>query len=169
MNPITKLTIILWVIFATGILANLLVRAYHAVGNPANPVGTYWGFIKRYRVPIAIRTLISAGLFNYWLGNPGALTHVINYMGLHLNFDLPVTNNTAGLFGFVVDNFLDQLGNVITQKTANIPQLAWVGKFVATHLPPLPEMSAQEKAVVNEQAAQIGEAAQKIQDVTEKP
>lgn len=165
MNPITKLTIILWALYLLGVLAHILLRAGYAIRNPLNPTSTRWQFLKHNWDTFAVRTFLSSVLFGVWLNHPALLSDGLQYFKIPLNFDFPITNWTSAVFGYLADSLLDSGQSVV----ASLPQLGWLNTLLRGQIPAYQPLPAAEKAIVQEQAAQIQESAQKIQDVTEKP
>ena len=131
MNPITKLTLILWTIYFLGVLAHILLRAGYAIRNPANPIASRWTFIERNWDVFLVRTIISSVLFGVWLNHPGLLSAAVGYFGWHLNFDIPVSNAVAFGFGYLFDSLLDSAQSFI----ASIPKLAWLNTILRGQVP----------------------------------
>jgi len=141
MNPILKLTIILWVLYFVGIAVRVLGRAGFAIRNPINPIGSRWQFVKKNYDTILVRTLITSCGFHYWLGHPTAVSDMLAFIHSPLSFNIPVTGGTAPMIGYLSDQLLDSG----VARIAHIPQLAWLTWLLRGQIPSFPSITPTEK------------------------
>jgi len=163
MNPITLLTIVLWIAFFLGVGLKILSRAGFAIRNPINPVASRWQFVARNWDTLVIRSAWDVVFFVYWLNHPGALSDLLGMAHIPLNFDLPVTHYTAGVFGFLIDYVMDWLGSAAVNSS--ILPLKYLGMIIGGSIPPLPPMELVAKAHADQT---LGNAAADAVDVAKK-
>jgi hypothetical protein len=122
MNPITKLTIILWALYFVGGGFRILQRAGYAIRNPVNPIASRRAFLLKNWDTILVRSLLTTVAFYYWLQHPNAIETLLGFLHSPLTFNLPATGATAPLFGFFSDALLDQFVSWVR----HVPQLSWL-------------------------------------------
>jgi hypothetical protein len=135
MNPVLKLTIILYFLYTLGVLAHVLLRAGYAIRNPVNPIASRGGFIKTNWDTILVRTFLSTIAFSVWINHPMLVSTAFAYFKIPLNFDIPLTNATAAMFGYLSDSVLDSAQSAI----AAVPQLAWLNNIFRGQIPAFPQ------------------------------
>src|SRR5258705_12907214 len=107
MNPILELTIILYFTYTLGILVHVLLRAGYAIRNPVNPISSRRSFLRSNFDTILVRTFLSTVAFSVWINHPMLVSTLFAYFKIPLNFDIPLTNATAAMFGYLADSLFD--------------------------------------------------------------
>ena len=161
MNPITLLTAMLWLFFVVGLGLRILLRAGEAIRNPLNPVASRWCFVKDNWDTLLIRSAWDCVLFVIWQNNPTIISRILTMFHIPLNFDLPVTDWTAWMFGYLIDSLLDKLGAAL----AVIPQLKWIGIVIGGTIPQLPSLEFVKRVI---EAQKLTTAAAEMTDKAEK-
>lgn len=131
MNPILKLTIILYALYTLGILAHILLRAGYAIRNPVNPIASRRGFLRANFDTILVRTFLSTVAFSVWVNHPTIVSTLFGYFKVPLNFDIPLTDSTAAMFGYLADSLLDSAQSFVASK----PSLAWLNTVIRGQIP----------------------------------
>ena len=92
----------LWAIFMSGLALSVLKRANLSAGS-------HLEYFKREWVSLAIRVFLASAILSYWVHHPDAMTRLLAWVGVTVNFTLEPEHSTAGVFGFFSDSLLDWL------------------------------------------------------------
>jgi len=97
----------LWALFAAGHGLHVLKRASLSANSHLSGTKTRLEWLRTNALNLAIRFLINAAAFSYWMVHPDVATHAIATAGIPMNLTLEPGHATAALFGLSGDNLVD--------------------------------------------------------------
>jgi hypothetical protein len=106
----------LWTLFAAGHGLHVLKRANLSSASRISGTRSSGEWLRTNALALAIRFLVNAATFSYWLAHPGVATHLLGSVGVPVNLTLEPSHATAALFGLSGDSLVDW-------ATAKVPLL----------------------------------------------
>jgi len=103
----TTYTFCLWLLFLLGHALHVLKRASLSKPSPLSGTRTHLDWLRANAVNLAIRLLVNAAAFSYWIAHPQIGARLASAFGIPLDLSLAPSPAAAAMFGLAGDTLVD--------------------------------------------------------------